>query len=211
MSDSHPSLASTHCDGDSGAGASDYVGLVEAGGQVKGRGAGESGDAFPVHRNVARSHRSGATLNCMFASPIGCLRFVASERGLSRVCFAGERLPIDDPSDHPLATQQLTEYFAGTRREFTVPLDLTGVTEFRAAVLRELARVPYGGTTTYAQLARAVGNPKAVRAVGSACATNPLPLFIPCHRVLRSDGALGGYRGGVEAKRYLLNMEGVDV
>lgn len=142
---------------------------------------------------------------------IGPLRVVASERGVSRVCFAGERLPIDDPSDHPLATQQLTEYFAGARREFTVPLDLHGVTAFRARVLRELARVPYGETTTYAELARAVGNPKAVRAVGSACATNPLPLFIPCHRVLRSDGALGGYRGGVEAKRYLLNMEGIDV
>lgn len=147
----------------------------------------------------------------MFASPTGPLRFVASERGLSRVCFEGEPLPIDAPSDHPAAAQQLREYFAGTRREFSVLLDLRSVTEFRAAVLRELARVPYGETTTYAELARAVGNPRAVRAVGSACATNPLPLFIPCHRVLRSDGQLGGYRGGVEAKRVLLRMEGIDV
>ena len=147
----------------------------------------------------------------MFVSPIGPLRFTASNAGLTRVCFEGEQLPIDAPSDHPVVTQQLSEYFAGTRREFTVPLDLTGVTEFRAAVLRALAKVPYGETTSYAQLARAVGNPKAVRAVGSACATNPLPLFIPCHRVLRSDGQLGGYRGGVEAKRFLLRMEGIDV
>ena len=147
----------------------------------------------------------------MFASPIGPLRFVASERGLSRVCFEEEPLPIDAPSDHPAAAQQLREYFAGTRREFTVPLDLRGVTAFREAVLRELMTVPYGETTTYAELARAVGNPRAVRAVGSACATNPLPLFIPCHRVLRSDGQLGGYRGGVEAKRFLLRMEGIDV
>lgn len=147
----------------------------------------------------------------MFASPIGPLRFTASGRGLTRVCFEGEPLPIDEPPVSPLVTQELAEYFAGTRREFTVPLDLSGVTEFRAAVLRELAKVPFGETTTYAQLARAVGNPKAVRAVGSACATNPLPLFIPCHRVLRSDGQLGGYRGGVEAKRFLLRMEGIDV
>ena len=162
-------------------------------------------------RSVARSHRPGATLNCMFASPIGPLRLVASERGLTRVCFEGGQLPIDEPSDHPVATQQLTEYFARTRRKFTVPLDLQNVTDFRTAVLRELAKVPYGETTSYAQLARAVGNPKAVRAVGSACATNPLPLFIPCHRVLRSDGQLGGYRGGTEAKRFLLRLEGIDV
>ncbi|OAA17219.1 Methylated-DNA--protein-cysteine methyltransferase, constitutive [Corynebacterium afermentans subsp. afermentans] len=147
----------------------------------------------------------------MFASPIGPLRFVASERGVTRVCFEGEQLLIDEPSDHPVATQELTEYFAGTRREFSVPLDLQNVTEFRAAVLRELEKVPYGETTSYAELARAVGNPNAVRAVGSACATNPLPLFIPCHRVLRSDGQLGGYRGGVEAKRFLLRIEGIDV
>ncbi|OHR19943.1 methylated-DNA--[protein]-cysteine S-methyltransferase [Corynebacterium sp. HMSC034A01] len=147
----------------------------------------------------------------MFASPIGPLRFVAGGAGLARVCFAGEPLLDDEPSDHPLAAQELTEYFAGTRRKFTVPLDLKGVTDFRASVLRELEKIPFGETTTYAELARAVGNPKAVRAVGSACATNPLPLFIPCHRVLRSDGQLGGYRGGVEAKRFLLRMEDIDV
>ena len=144
-------------------------------------------------------------------SPIGALRVVGGGAGVSRVCFAGEPLPIDAPSDHPAAAQQLAEYFAGQRRDFTVPLDLRGVTAFRGLVLRELAKVPYGRTTTYAELARAVGNPKAVRAVGSACATNPLPLLIPCHRVLRSDGQLGGYRGGVQAKRYLLELEGIDV
>ena len=144
-------------------------------------------------------------------SPIGALRLAATARGVSRVCFEGEPLPIDAPPAAPLATQELAEYFAGTRREFTVPLDLRGVTAFREAVLRELMTVPYGETTTYTELARAVGNPRAVRAVGSACATNPLPLFIPCHRVLRSDGRLGGYRGGVEAKRVLLRMEGIDV
>ena len=92
-----------------------------------------------------------------------------------------------------------------------MPLDLRGVTAFREAVLRELMQVPYGETTTYRELARAVGIPNAVRAVGGACANNPLPLFIPCHRVLRSDGALGGYRGGTEAKRFLLALESIDV
>ena len=90
-------------------------------------------------------------------------------------------------------------------------MDYRFVTGFRAEVLRELAQVPFGETTTYRELAGAVGNPRAVRAVGGACANNPLPLFVPCHRVLRADGALGGYRGGVEAKRFLLEMEGIDV
>ena len=96
----------------------------------------------------------------MFASPIGPLRFVASERGVTRVCLEGEQLPIDEPSARPLVTQELTEYFAGTRREFTVPLDLTGVTEFRAAVLRELAKVPYGETTSYASSPARWATPK---------------------------------------------------
>ena len=144
-------------------------------------------------------------------SPIGQLRFLATDAGMSRVCFENERAIAAASPNHPLAARQLSEYFSGARTEFTVPLDLQGVTDFRAAVLRELAKVPFGRTTTYAELARAVGSPKAVRAVGSACATNPLPLFIPCHRVLRSDGRLGGYRGGVEAKRYLLELEGINV
>ena len=113
--------------------------------------------------------------------------------------------------DDDTVTQQLREYFAGERRKFDLPLDLSGVTPFRAEVLRELSKVPYGETTTYAELARAVGNPKAVRAVGSTCATNPLPILIPCHRVLRADGQLGGYRGGEAAKRFLLRLEGIDV
>jgi len=105
----------------------------------------------------------------------------------------------------------LKEYFAGRRREFTVPLDYRFATDFRGQVLRELARVPYGETTTYRELAGKVGNPKAVRAIGGACANNPLPLLVPCHRVLRADGGLGGYRGSSETKRFLLELEGIDV
>ena len=138
-------------------------------------------------------------------TPIGRLGVVVKQERVCEVRF-GEHSLDDDT-----VTQQLREYFAGQRREFDLPLDLSGVTPFRAEVLRELSKVPYGETTTYAELARAVGNPKAVRAVGSACATNPLPILIPCHRVLRADGSLGGYRGGEAAKRFLLRLEGIDV
>ena len=144
---------------------------------------------------------------------IGQLGVVTSAGAVSRVLLPGdaEQSRIDDTVTAALATQQIAEYFAGERRAFDVPLNLDGVTEFRAEVLRALMEVPYGETTTYGELARAVGRPKAVRAVGSACATNPLPILIPCHRVLRSDGALGGYRGGTEAKRFLLALESIDV
>ena len=92
-----------------------------------------------------------------------------------------------------------------------MPLDFRFATDFHRQVLEALARVPFGRTTTYKELAEQVGNPKAVRAVGSACARNPLPLLVPCHRVLRADGSLGGYRGGEHAKRFLLALEGTDV
>ena len=144
---------------------------------------------------------------------IGQLGVVTSAGAVSRVLLPGDagQSRIDDTVTAALATQQIAEYIAGERRAFDVPLNLDGVTEFRAEVLRALMEVPYGETTTYGELARAVGRPKAVRAVGSACATNPLPILIPCHRVLRSDGALGGYRGGTEAKRFLLALESIDV
>jgi methylated-DNA-[protein]-cysteine S-methyltransferase len=105
--------------------------------------------------------------------------------------------------------RELDEYFAGTRRAFDVPLDRRLSSGFRAAVLAHLAEIGYGHTESYAQVAAAAGNARAVRAVGSACATNPLPVVVPCHRVVRSDGSWGGYVGGPEAKRALLTLEGV--
>jgi methylated-DNA-[protein]-cysteine S-methyltransferase len=154
-------------------------------------------------------------------SPLDPLLVAATERGLVRVAFANE--------DHDLVLQQLAdrisprilhapdrlddtareldEYFAGRRREFDVPLDWSLSTGFRNTVLHHLPEIAYGRTATYATVAQLAGNPKAVRAVGRACATNPLPLVVPCHRVVRSDGGLGGYRGGVDAKRMLLAME----
>ena len=149
-------------------------------------------------------------------SPIGRIGVVVSPAGVAKVLLESddidaEREKIGAEAVVPLAAAQLSEYFSGQRREFTVPLDFRFATGFREEVLRELARVPYGQTTTYRELAEKVGNPKAVRAVGGACANNPLPLLVPCHRVLRVDGELGGYRGGSDMKRFLLELEGIDV
>ena len=105
------------------------------------------------------------------------------------------------------ASRQLSEYFARTRRTFDLPLDLRLSSGFRRNVLAHLPTIGYGHTESYAQVAQAAGNARAVRAVGSACATNPLPVIVPCHRVVRSDGTLGGYVGGADAKRSLLTLE----
>lgn len=147
-------------------------------------------------------------------SPLGPLRLQASPRGLSRVEIAAASTPqetaasVDEGGDVLDATQaQLAEYFAGRRRAFELPLDLPETTAFRAAVHALLAEIGYGETVTYRDVAKMLGRPGATRAVGSACGTNPLLIVRPCHRVLRSDGGLGGYAGGLDAKRFLLTLE----
>ncbi len=127
-------------------------------------------------------------------------------------------LHIDFGAQHPdgavlrqnpvltLAALQLQEYFAGQRQQFALPLKPAG-TEFQKLVWRALTRIPYGSTSTYKELAEAIGNPKASRAVGSACHRNPLPVVIPCHRVIGSSGSLTGYAGGLELKAALLKLE----
>ena len=140
----------------------------------------------------------------LISTPIGPLTLTASERGLTAVDFGGE-----GTGSSPLlvdAAAQLTEYFAGTRRTFDLPLDVPD-TGFRATAQAALADIAFGQTMSYTELAAACGNYLAVRAVGSACATNPLPIIRPCHRVLRADGSLGGYRGGPAAKQWLLDHE----
>ena len=145
---------------------------------------------------------------------VGTLTVIVSPRGVRRIV-----LPSDDaecairetgarPGPIGPVREQLAEYFAGVRSNFDVLLDLDGLPPFQAKVLRALQRVPFGEVTTYKGLAVAVDNPGAVRAVGTACARNPLPLLIPCHRVVRSDGRLGRYRGGEDMKRFLLALEG---
>jgi O-6-methylguanine DNA methyltransferase len=106
------------------------------------------------------------------------------------------------------AEREIREYLAGRRRRFTVPLDLSGLSPFHRRVLRAALRIPYGRTVTYSDLARRVGRPAAARAVGQAMARNPVPLVIPCHRVVAAGGGLGGYSGGLALKRRLLALEG---
>jgi methylated-DNA-[protein]-cysteine S-methyltransferase len=154
-------------------------------------------------------------------SPVGPLLLAATDVGLVRVAFGiedhdavlqslSDRISprvLNDAARLDQAARELDDYFAGARQSFDVPLDWQLSTGFRHTVLHHLPEIQYGHTASYSTVARLAGNPKAVRAVGSACANNPLPLVIPCHRVVRSDGSMGGYRGGAEAKRVLLALE----
>jgi methylated-DNA-[protein]-cysteine S-methyltransferase len=155
-------------------------------------------------------------------TPVGLLLLAATERGLVRVAYASEdhdavlQLLADRVSPRILraparldrVAAELEEYFAGRRRAFDVPLDWQLSSGFRNTVLNCLAAdVGYGQTASYSTVARLAGNPKAVRAAATACATNPLPVVVPCHRVVRADGSMGGYLGGIEAKRALLTLE----
>jgi methylated-DNA-[protein]-cysteine S-methyltransferase len=155
-------------------------------------------------------------------TPIGTIRLAATPVGIVRV-----GLPTEDHDEvlqelarglsprilhahNPqltIARRELDEYFAGDRRGFDVALDWSLAGRFRKGVLQATAQIPYGRTSTYRAVATAAGSPRAVRAAGTALATNPLPLLVPCHRVLRSDGALGAYRGGPATKSRLLELE----
>lgn len=154
-------------------------------------------------------------------SPVGPLLLAATPEGLVRVAYAREdhdavlaRLAsrispriLHAPARLDPVARELDEYFAGRRRAFDLPLDLRLSTGFRRAVLARLRDIGYGSTASYATVAAAAGSPAAVRAVGTACATNPLPVVVPCHRVVRSDGSIGRYVGGTEAKQALLTLE----
>jgi len=154
-------------------------------------------------------------------SPLGKLLLAATPAGLVRVAFANENhdLVLEQlaaklsprvlraPRQLDPAARELDEYFEGTRRAFDLPLDLSLSKGFRQLVQQHLPEIGYGQTRSYKEMAEMVGNPQAVRAVGTACATNPLPVVVPCHRVLRTDGSLGGYIGGLPAKTALLELE----
>jgi methylated-DNA-[protein]-cysteine S-methyltransferase len=149
-------------------------------------------------------------------SPVGPLTIVATDIGLRAILWEHDtagRVPLPDlvtDSDHPVvaeATAQIREYFAGTRTEFDLPMDLRG-TEFQVANWRALADIPYGSTATYGEQARRLGRPRAARAIGAATGRNPLSIVLPCHRVMGSNGSLTGFAGGLDAKRWLLRHEG---
>ncbi len=155
-------------------------------------------------------------------TPLGSLLLAASEQGLVKVAYAVQdhdtvleqlastispRLLLAPARLDPVA-REIEEYFAGQRTTFDLPLDLQLAHGFRSSVLTHLRDIAYGTTASYAALAAAAGSPKAFRAAGSACATNPLPIVVPCHRAVLSNGSLGQYVGGAEAKRTLLTLEG---
>ena len=147
------------------------------------------------------------------ATPVGLVRVAYDVEGHDAVLAAlADRVSprvLRAPARLDVTARELDEYFAGTRRAFDVPLDRRLSSGFRAEVLAHLPEIGYGHTESYAQVAAAAGHAKAVRAVGTACATNPLPVVVPCHRVVRADGSWGGYVGGPDAKRALLTLEGV--
>lgn len=150
-------------------------------------------------------------------TPIGALTVFASPLGVCRIDFGPseetEETSVDGGAsaiDHlDAAIAQLDEYFRGDRRTFTVPIDRSDRQGFRGEVLHALEQVRYGEVVSYGELARRAGRGRAARAVGSAMATNPIPILVPCHRVIRSGGHLGHYGAGPEAKRRLLELEGV--
>ena len=142
-------------------------------------------------------------------SPIGPLTLVSSEGGLRSIEF-GRSIPngaVPDAEANHAVVRQLGEYFARSRQEFDVDLDLAG-TLFQLSVWRELLKIPYGGTRSYGRIARDLGKPGAARAVGLANHDNPIPIIIPCHRVIGQDGSLAGYGGGLDTKQQLLTLEG---
>lgn len=143
-------------------------------------------------------------------SPLGRLLVGVGARGLARIVLPGREGPAVEADDGRTdgVREELAEYFDRRRRAFTVPLDLPPADGFRARALDELRRIPYGEMVTYAELAARAGNARAARAAGHACATNPIPIVVPCHRVVGSDGALRGYGGGLGLKRQLLELEG---
>jgi methylated-DNA-[protein]-cysteine S-methyltransferase len=190
------------------------------------------GDLLPINETHLRALRdrlavdadSAGVLDVAYRTidtPVGTLLLAATALGLIRVAFDSEALGavlgmlavevspriLNAPKRLDGAARELDEYFAGQRHTFDLPLDLSLSKGFRRAVLGYLPDIGYGQTASYGAVAAAIGNPKAVRAVGTACATNPLPVVVPCHRVIRADGQVGAYRGGPQAKRVLLSLE----
>ena len=191
--------------------------------------AGERSDVLDLARlreRVAERAAGERLLDVAYAtldSPVGELTVFVTPRGVVRVAFADE--PRDAILDEMAATvsprilaaapptdearRQLDAYLAGERRAFELPLDWSLIRGFAVGILRATAAVPYGSTSTYRDVAAAAGSPRAARAAGNALGSNPIPIIVPCHRILHASGGLGGYAGGLDRKRTLLRLEGV--
>lgn len=175
-----------------------------------------------VRSGSARSR--DAVLWHRFSTEIGSIGLAATPDGLARLSpdrttkeFREEldsswpgRPVVQEPRALQAAERQIREYLAGDRTDFDLPLDLSGLGEFDRSVLRATREVPFGQVASYGEIASRIGRPGAARAVGSALGRNPVPLVVPCHRIVRSDGSLGGYTGGLERKERLLALEGAE-
>jgi methylated-DNA-[protein]-cysteine S-methyltransferase len=189
------------------------------------RGAAEV-DLDALRARLARRAAEGGLLDVAYGfadSPLGPLTVMVTDRGLVRLSYAheavGEQLDevaarispriLEAPERTDTVRRQLDEYFAGRRRGFDVPIDWRLTRGFGGDVLRVTARIPFGSVSSYREVAAAAGSPNAYRAAGNALGSNPIPIVVPCHRVLHAGGGLGGYTGGLERKRFLLGLEGV--
>ena len=183
--------------------------------------------AAAVRRATERAQAEGA-VDITYAeleSPLGPLVAATTDHGLVRLAYRdfnggldvvlsglADRVSpriVEAPSKLDGLRRELDEYFAGTRRDFDVPIDWSLSRGFTQRILQAIWAIPYGETSNYLGVATAAGNPKATRAAGNACGANPIPIVVPCHRVLRTGGGLGGYTGGTEKKETLLTLEGV--
>jgi methylated-DNA-[protein]-cysteine S-methyltransferase len=183
-------------------------------------------DVDGLRTELARRAAAAGLLDVAYGTldtPLGTLTAFVTPDGLVRLSYPGEAIErqleelamavspriLAAPERTDAVRRQLDEYFAGERRSFDVPIDWRLLRGFREAVLRATAAIPFGSVSSYRRVAEAAGSPNAYRAAGNALGTNPIPIVVPCHRVLHSGGGLGGYTGGLERKRYLLGLEGV--
>ena len=187
---------------------------------------GEPLDLAALRSGIARRAAEEGLLDVAYGvadSPLGPLTVVVTPRGLVRLSYPGEGIEeqlaelaervspriLEAPERTDEVRRQLDAYFAGDRTAFDVPIDWRLVRGFAGQVLRATARIPFGSVSSYREVATEAGSPNAYRAAGNALGSNPVPIVVPCHRVLHAGGGLGGYTGGLDRKRYLLRLEGV--
>ena len=187
----------------------------------------KSPSAHPGIRRRDRTHRAPTSIYySILSSPLGKIGIAATRHGICRISLnetslasfrdkilkdsSGTLIPNGIPNGKFFKTlaPKMRRYFSGRRLESQNSIDLLGGTPFQQRVWRALQSIPYGQTRSYRSIAESIGHPKSSRAVGSACGRNPIPILIPCHRVVRHDGRLGGFTGGIHLKRYLLTLEG---
>ena len=183
-------------------------------------------DVHGFHARLAARAANAGLLDVAYGvldSPLGPLTVIVTTRGLVRLSYGDETIEaqldeladrvspriLEAPERTDAVRRQLDEYFEGERRSFEVPVDWSLVRGFTGEVLRATARIPFGHVSSYRAIATDAGSPNAYRAAGNALGSNPIPIVVPCHRVLHSGGGLGGYTGGLERKRFLLDLEGV--